>query len=229
MQILIFIEKKPTLEFVSIINERRTSIMEEEIGNLYWHAPSVTVDDRRESYNCKSCILWFTGLSAAGKSTLANALCKEFHALGIKSYVLDGDNIRHGLNKNLGFSPEDRKENIRRIGEVAKLFVDAGLIVMSAFISPYRGDRNAARILVKDNEFVEVFVKCPMSECERRDPKGIYKKAKCGEIKDFTGVSAPYEEPEAPEIVLNTDRMTLEECVSSVLNYLYENGYIKDR
>ena len=200
--------------------------MSENNRNLYWHNHSVTVDDRRESYDYKSCVLWFTGLSAAGKSTLANALSEELHIMGVKSYVLDGDNIRHGLNKNLGFSPEDRKENIRRIGEVAKLFVDAGLIAMTAFISPYREDRNSARNLLKKDEFIEVFVKCSISECEKRDPKGIYKKAKAGEIKEFTGISAPYEEPENPELVLETDKMSLEECVSALLDYLDHNKYI---
>jgi len=201
--------------------------MDEKKNNLHWHKHSVTVEDRRESYNYKSCVLWFTGLSAAGKSTLANSLCEQLHMIGVKSYVLDGDNIRHGLNKNLGFSPEDRKENIRRIGEVAKLFVDAGLIAMTAFISPYREDRNNARRLLREDEFIEVFVKCSVTECERRDPKGIYKKAKAGEIKEFTGVSAPYEEPENPELILETDKMDLQECVRALLEYLVQNEYIK--
>jgi adenylylsulfate kinase len=194
--------------------------------NLYWHKPSITVEKRRESYDYKSCVIWFTGLSASGKSTLANSLCEKLHLRGIRSYVLDGDNMRHGLNKNLGFSPEDRKENIRRIGEVAKLFVDAGLVVMTAFISPYKEDRNIARNLLKNDEFIEVFVKCSLSECEIRDPKGIYKKAKNGQIKEFTGISAPYEEPEKPEIILETDRMTVEECIEIFLEYLIENKYI---
>lgn len=201
--------------------------MDQQEKNLYWHEHSVTVDERRDRYKYKSCVLWFTGLSAAGKSTIANALCKQLHMMAVKSYVLDGDNVRHGLNKNLGFSPEDRKENIRRIGEVSKLFVDAGLIVMTAFISPYCEDRDNARKLLKKDEFIEVLVKCPLCECEKRDPKGIYKKAKSGEIKEFTGISAPYEEPENPEIVLETDRLTLDECVGTVLNYLDEHNYIQ--
>ena len=201
--------------------------MDDKKKNLFWHEPSVTVKDRREDYKYKSCVLWFTGLSAAGKSTLANSLCQQLHGIGVKSYVLDGDNIRHGLNKNLGFSQEDRRENIRRIGEVANLFVDAGLMVVTAFISPYREDRDNIRKLVKEDEFIEVFVKCSLSECERRDPKGIYKKVRAGEIKEFTGISAPYEEPENPEIVLETDKMTEEECVESLLTYLSENSYIK--
>jgi adenylylsulfate kinase len=195
--------------------------------NLYWHNPSITVKERRESYDHMSFVLWFTGLSAAGKSTLANSLGTRLHMMGIKNYVLDGDNIRHGLNKDLGFSPEDRKENIRRIGEVAKLFVDAGLIAMKAFISPYREDRDAVRRLLKKDEFIEVFVKCSLEECERRDPKEMYKKAQRGEIKEFTGISAPYEEPENPEIILETDNLTPEECVETVMNYLIKNEYIK--
>ena len=201
--------------------------MDDKKKDLYWHEHSITVEERRNSYNYKSCVIWFTGLSAAGKSTLANALTARLHLLGVKSYVLDGDNIRHGLNKNLGFSPEDRKENIRRIGEVAKLFVDAGLIAMTAFISPYKEDRNDARKLLKEDEFIEVFVKCSLLECEKRDPKGIYKKARSGEIKEFTGISAPYEDPENPEIVLETDKMSLEECIETILNYLLENEYMK--
>jgi adenylylsulfate kinase len=201
--------------------------MDQKVKNLYWHNHSITVEERRERYDYMSCVLWFTGLSAAGKSTLANSLCQRLHLMGVKSYVLDGDNIRHGLNKDLGFSPEDRKENIRRIGEVARLFVDAGLIAMTAFISPYREDRTNARKLMKEGEFIEVFVRCPLPECERRDPKGIYKKARSGEVGEFTGVSAPYEEPENPEIILDTDKMTLEECVEEVLNYLIGNNYIR--
>jgi adenylylsulfate kinase len=200
--------------------------MKENERNLYWHNHSVTVEDRWEQYGYKSCVLWFTGLSASGKSTLANALSGELHKFGVKSYVLDGDNIRHGLNKNLGFSPEDRKENIRRIGEVAKLFVDAGMIAMAAFISPYKEDRNSVRNLLKKEEFIEVFVKCNIEECEIRDPKGIYKKARSGAIKGFTGISAPYEEPENPEIILETDAMCLEDCVGSLRNYLTVNGYL---
>ncbi len=197
-------------------------------NNLYWHKHSVTAKERWKSYGYKSCVIWFTGLSAAGKSTLANVLSKELHIMQIKNYVLDGDNIRHGLNKNLGFSHDDRKENIRRIGEVAKLFVDAGLIAMAAFISPYREDRSNVRRLLGNGQFIEVFVKCPVSECERRDPKGIYKRARAGEIKEFTGVSAPYEEPENPEIILKTDEMSMEKCIKTILNYLRENKYIQD-
>lgn len=203
--------------------------MDENRNDLYWHKPSVTVDERRLHYEYRSCVLWLTGLSASGKSTIANALCKELHTRGVKSYVLDGDNIRHGLNKNLGFSPEDRKENIRRIGEVAKLFVDAGIIAITAFISPYREDRKNARTQLKKGEFIEVFAKCPLGECERRDPKGIYNKVKKGEIKEFTGITAPYEEPVNPEIVLETDITSIDQCVQAVLNYLAEHEYLARR
>lgn len=200
--------------------------MDKNNGEVYWHKPSVTIADRWKTNEHKSCIVWFTGLSASGKSTLANALCKQLHITGVKSYVLDGDNIRHGLNKDLGFTPEDRKENIRRIGEVAKLFVDAGLFILTAFISPYKEDRRKVRELVEAGQFVEVFLKCPLSECERRDPKGIYKKARSGEIKEYTGISSPYEEPENPEITLQTDKMNEEECVKILLDYLIENKFI---
>lgn len=198
-------------------------------NNLYWHEASITVDDRRNLNKYKSCIIWFTGLSAAGKSTLANALCKELHALHIHGYVLDGDNIRHGLNKDLGFAPEDRQENIRRIGEVAKLFVDAGMVALTAFISPYREDRQQVRKLVKHDEFIEVFVKCDLSECEKRDPKGVYKKAREGKIKQFTGISAPYEEPENAEIVVDTERLTIKESIKQILDFLIQNGYISTK
>jgi adenylylsulfate kinase len=199
----------------------------EEGKNIVWHQPSVTVADRRQLYDYRSCELWFTGLPSAGKSTLANALSHKLHSIGIMNYVLDGDNIRHGLNKNLGFTPEDRKENIRRIGEVAALFVDAGLIVMTAFISPYREDRLDARTIVKKGEFIEVYVKCELEECERRDPKGMYKKARAGQIKEFTGVSAVYEEPDNAEIVLETDTLSIDACVEGLLEYLVEHEYIR--
>ena len=200
--------------------------MDQLKNDLYWHNSTITVDDRRELNRYKSCIMWFTGLSAAGKSTLANALNKEFHDMHIHGYVLDGDNIRHGLNKDLGFSPEDRKENIRRIGEVAKLFVDGGMVALTAFISPYREDRQQVRELVKEDEFIEVFVKCDLTVCEERDPKGIYKKAREGKIKQFTGISAPYEEPEKAEIIIDTVKYTVEESIRQIIDYLNENSYI---
>lgn len=180
----------------------------------------MSVDDRWKSNGYKSCVLWLTGLSASGKSTIAHALDKNLHRAGIHSYVLDGDNVRHGINRDLGLSPEDRKENIRRIGEVSKLFIDAGILVLAAFIAPYREDRRVVRELMEKGQFIEVFVKCSISECEKRDPKGFYKKARSGEIEQFTGISAPYEEPENPEIILETDKANTEENVKQILNYL---------
>ena len=194
--------------------------------NIYWHKHSFSAEERWESNGYKSCVLWMTGLSASGKSTLANAINKRLHVMGINSYVLDGDNIRHGLNKDLGFNPESRKENIRRIGEVSKLFIDAGLIVLTAFISPYREDRDLVRNLINNGHFIEVYTKCPIPECEKRDPKGIYQRVRSGEIKEFTGISAPYEEPETPEILLETDKMIVEECIEKVLDYLIDNKFI---
>lgn len=196
------------------------------VKNIVWQETKVSREDRYKLNNHRSCLLWFTGLSGAGKSSLATAVEKELYEYGIRSYVLDGDNIRHGLNNNLGFSPEDRKENIRRIGEVSKLFVDAGLFALTAFISPYREDRQMVRERFADDEFIEVYVKCPLEVCETRDPKGLYKKARKGEIKQFTGISAPYEEPLSPEIVVESDKLSLEESVQQVISYLKEHQYI---
>ncbi|MFC0297002.1 adenylyl-sulfate kinase [Geobacillus jurassicus] len=195
--------------------------------NIVWHPSKVTKEDRQKLNGHKSVVLWFTGLSGAGKSTLSVEVEKELHQRGIRTYILDGDNIRHGLNKDLGFSAEDRKENIRRIGEVAKLMVDAGIVTLTAFISPYREDREMVRQLLGEKEFIEIYVKCSLEECERRDPKGLYKKARAGEIKGFTGIDDPYEEPENPELVVETDKQTLEESVKQVITYLEENGYLK--
>ncbi len=194
--------------------------------NIVWQETKVSREDRYKLNNHKSCLLWFTGLSGAGKSTLATAVEKELYDYGIRSYVLDGDNIRHGLNSNLGFSPEDRKENIRRIGEVSKLFVDAGLFALTAFISPYREDRQMVRERFAEHEFIEIYVKCPLEVCETRDPKGLYKKARKGEIQQFTGISAPYEEPLNPEIVVESDKQTLEQSVAQVIQYLKDHHYI---
>ncbi|MEW9668918.1 adenylyl-sulfate kinase [Ammoniphilus sp. 3BR4] len=192
--------------------------------NIVWHSATVAKQDRQQLNGHKSCVLWFTGLSGAGKSTLANAVEKRLYELGLRSYILDGDNVRHGLNKDLGFSADDRKENIRRIAEVSKLFVDAGFISITAFISPFREDRQVARDLLEPGEFIEVYVKCTLNECENRDPKGLYAKARKGEIPDFTGISSPYEEPLDPELVIETDLLTLEESVDRVIRYLqYRN------
>jgi len=188
--------------------------------NITWHAAAVTKEDRRTQNGHGSCVLWFTGLSGSGKSTIANAVSSELYRQGISEYVLDGDNIRHGLNKDLGFSDADRTENIRRIGEVAKLFVDSGTIVTTAFISPFRSDRDQVRELFGEGEFIEVFVDCPIEECERRDPKQLYAKARRGEIKDFTGIDSPYEAPENPEVTLRSDLLTVEEAVKQIFDYL---------
>ncbi|MFC0525303.1 adenylyl-sulfate kinase [Pontibacillus salicampi] len=194
--------------------------------NITWHNSKVTKEDRQKQKNHKSPVIWFTGLSGSGKSTVSVELEKALYEHGAHAYRLDGDNVRHGLNKNLGFSPEDRKENIRRIGEVAKLMNDAGLITLTAFISPYREDRDQVRELLEDGEFIEVFVKCSVEECEKRDPKGLYQKARAGEIKGFTGIDAPYEEPKNPEVVVETDKMELHESVEAIMNYLKEKQYI---
>lgn len=194
--------------------------------NITWHDGAITKSDRERMIQQKGVVIWFTGLSSSGKSTIARAVEERLFERGHLSYVLDGDNIRHGLNKNLGFSPEDREENIRRIGEVAKLFADAGFITMTAFISPYRKDRDQNRGLLEEGEFIEVYVKVSLDEAEKRDPKGLYKKARRGEIQEFTGISAPYEEPLNPELTLDTDELSLTQCQDAVLRYLEENGII---
>ncbi|HZG59460.1 MAG TPA: adenylyl-sulfate kinase [Anoxybacillus sp.] len=196
--------------------------------NITWHHTAITKEQRRKQNGHHSCILWFTGLSGSGKSTMANAVSKRLFELGIQNYVLDGDNIRHGLNKDLSFSAEDRTENIRRIGEVAKLFVDSGQFVLTAFISPFTQDRQLVRQLVENDEFIEIYVKCPLDECEKRDPKGLYKKARNGEIHDFTGIDSPYEEPVAPELTIETHLYSVEECVNQVIAYLHSRHFIKE-
>jgi adenylylsulfate kinase len=194
--------------------------------NITWHATTITKEDRRLKKGHGSCVLWFTGLSGSGKSTIANAVSSELFRQGITEYVLDGDNIRHGLNKDLGFSDHDRTENIRRIGEVAKLFVDSGALVTTAFISPFRSDRDQVRELFQDGEFIEVYIDCPLEECERRDPKQLYVKARRGEIKDFTGINSPYEAPERPEITVRSDQLTVEEAVKQIFGYLQDKNII---
>jgi adenylylsulfate kinase len=196
-------------------------------NNIVWHDASVTKDERRKKNNYQSYVLWFTGLSGSGKSTLANALARYLFEVNIQTYVLDGDNIRHGLNKDLGFTDEDRKENIRRIGEVSKLFVDSGQIVLTAFISPFREDRQQVKDILSENEFFEVYVKCSLDECEVRDPKGLYKKARNNEIKHFTGIDSPYEEPENPAIIVNTEKQTVEESVKQIVDFLVGKELIK--
>lgn len=195
-------------------------------NNIVWHQTSITKQERRDKNKHQSFILWFTGLSASGKSSVANAFARTLFDRGAQAFVLDGDNVRHGLNQDLGFNETDRKENIRRIGEVSKLFVESGQIVLTAFISPYRADRDLVRKLVEKDEFLEVYIKCSIEECEKRDPKGLYKKARNEEIKQFTGISAPYEEPANPEIVLDTEKYSIEECVKQLTKALIEKGLI---
>lgn len=194
--------------------------------NITWHDSEVTKTERQAQNGHKSVVLWFTGLSGSGKSTISVALEKALFERRIHAYRLDGDNIRHGLNNNLGFSPEDRKENIRRIGEVSKLLADAGLITLTAFISPYREDRDRVRDILEDGEFIEVYAKASVDTCEQRDPKQLYKKARAGEIKNFTGIDAPYEAPEHAEIVVDTETTSVEEAVQQILEYLEEKQII---
>ncbi|MCM3594365.1 adenylyl-sulfate kinase [Metabacillus idriensis] len=195
-------------------------------SNIVWHESSISKQERRDKNKHQSFILWFTGLSASGKSSVANAFARTLFDRGAQAFVLDGDNVRHGLNQDLGFNETDRKENIRRIGEVSKLFVESGQIVLTAFISPYRADRDLVRELVEKDEFLEVYIKCSIEECEKRDPKGLYKKARNEEIKHFTGISAPYEEPANPEIVLDTEKHSIEDCVKQLTKTLIEKGLI---
>lgn len=197
-----------------------------ESNNITWHDSEVTKEERQNRNGHKSAVIWFTGLSGSGKSTVSVALEKALFNEGKQTYRLDGDNVRHGRNKNLGFSPEDRTENIRRIGEVAKLMVDAGSITVTAFISPYKQDRDNVRAILEDDEFIEVYAKCSVEECENRDPKGLYKKARSGEIPEFTGISAPYEAPDHPEIILDTEHESIDQSVDRVIQYLKQHQYI---
>jgi adenylylsulfate kinase len=194
--------------------------------NITWHAGHVGRAEREKLLGQRGATVWLTGLSGSGKSTVAVAVEAELVKRGKLAYVLDGDNVRHGLNKNLGFSPEDRTENIRRIGEVSKLFTDCGVLVFTSFISPYRADRDQVRALFAPGDFIEVYVAADVATCEGRDPKGLYKKARAGQIPEFTGISAPYEEPLRPELVLETGSQTLEQSVQSVLSYLEKSGYL---
>jgi adenylylsulfate kinase len=210
---------------------------------VHWHEHAVSREQREESKQHKGCVLWFTGLSASGKSTVANVVDHKLHALGVHSFVLDGDNVRHDLNAGadileqrhdskfaerfgLGFSAEDREENIRRIGAVGKLFCDAGLVAITAFISPYRTDRDRVRSILPEGDFIEIFLDVPLEVCEQRDPKGLYKKARAGQIKGFTGIDDPYESPEKPEMVLTADSKSPEELADEVMTYLRESGKI---
>ena len=200
---------------------------QQKATNITWHGGAVQKEHREQLLRQKGVVIWYTGLPSSGKSTLAHAVEEELFKSGQLAYVLDGDNVRHGLNKNLGFSPEDREENIRRIGEVSRLFADVGIITMAAFISPYRADRNKARQLIGEGRFIEIYVKVPLAVAEQRDPKGLYKKARAGEIKEFTGIDAPYEEPEKAELVIDTSEHTLEMCTRMVVDYLKNNGIVE--
>jgi adenylylsulfate kinase len=201
-------------------------VAQQKSTNITWHDGHIERKDRQQLLGQHGVTLWLTGLSGSGKSTVAVAAEKALVERGHLAYVLDGDNVRHGLNQNLGFSPEDRTENIRRVAEVAKLFTDCGVLVVTSFISPYRADRDAARALFAPGDFVEVHVSTALETCEARDPKGLYKKARAGQIPEFTGISAPYEAPERPELVLDTGSLSVEESVGALLRFLEEKGYL---
>lgn len=199
---------------------------EQKATNVTWHVHAVSKEERCKLNGNKGAVLWFTGLSACGKSTIANAVDHRLHALGKHSFVLDGDNIRMGLNKNVDFSPEGRAENIRRIGEVAKLFVSSGTLALTAFISPYRADRDKVREIMPAGEFIEIYVNASLETCEKRDPKGLYKKARAGEIKNFTGISDPYEAPLKAELVLDSNNKGIDELADEVVAFLEQKGLL---
>lgn len=201
--------------------------MSKEERNITWQQSSLNRHERELHNGHRSRALWFTGLSGAGKSSLAFALEQYLHGRGVRCYVLDGDNVRHGLNRDLGFTSEDRQENLRRIGEVAKLMVDAGLLVLSAFISPHAQDREMVRQLFEPEDFIEIYVQCSIEECERRDPKGLYKKARSGDIPHFTGISAPYDVPEDPSLIIDTEQLPLDEAVQKIVQYLELTGALQ--
>ncbi|MFO7871883.1 MAG: adenylyl-sulfate kinase [Kiritimatiellia bacterium] len=201
-------------------------MVKQKATNITWQDGEITPEDRAKLMGHKGAVLWFTGLSGSGKSTLSIAVESALFKRGCHTYILDGDNIRHGLNKDLGFSPEDRHENIRRIGEVAHLFADSGVLVLTAFISPYINDRNVARDANPSGNFVEIYCECPLEVCEQRDPRGLYKKARAGEIKEFTGIDAPYEPPPHPEIVVDTAGETVEQSAAQIVAYMEKTGII---
>ena len=196
------------------------------MSNVVWHNTTITKSDRNDLLNQKPFILWFTGLSASGKSSIANIVEQKLFKKKHNTYLLDGDNVRHGLNRDLGFNEESRVENIRRIGEVSKLFLDAGIITLTAFISPFKSDRNLVRQLFDEGDFLEVFIDSSLEVCEKRDPKGLYAKARKGEIKNFTGISSPYESPENPEIHVINNNISLDEAADQIINFLVKNNFI---
>jgi len=201
---------------------------EQKSSNVVWHNATVTRQRREEMNGHGSVILWFTGLSGAGKSSLSHAVEEELHRMGCHTFVLDGDNVRHGLCADLGFSAEDREENIRRVGELSKLFIEAGVIVLTAFISPFRSDRERVRSLVPHGDFLEIYCDSPLEVCEGRDVKGLYKRARAGEIKDFTGISSPYEAPVDPELAVETGALSIEDSVATVMELLRERGIVRE-
>jgi len=201
---------------------------EQKSSNVVWHNATVTRQRREEMNGHGSVILWFTGLSGAGKSSLSHAVEEELHSMGCHTFVLDGDNVRHGLCADLGFSAEDREENIRRVGELSKLFIEAGVIVLTAFISPFRSDRERVRSLVPHGDFLEIYCDSPLEVCEGRDVKGLYKRARAGEIKDFTGISSPYEAPVDPELAVETGALSIEDSVATVMELLRERGIVRE-
>jgi len=195
-------------------------------SNISWHEMSIDKKTRSELNSQTPCVVWFTGLSGSGKSTIANILEQKLHAIGKRTYLLDGDNVRHGLNKDLGFTDTDRVENIRRVAEVSKLMVDAGLITLVSFISPFKSERQMARNLLSSDEFFEIFVNTSLEECEKRDPKGLYKKARAGDLKNFTGIDSSYEEPENPDLILNTSSGNAEQLTDQIINFLKDKNKI---
>ncbi|MEK4273018.1 adenylyl-sulfate kinase [Paenibacillus sp. FSL R7-0026] len=201
--------------------------MSKEERNITWQSSSINRQDREKHNGHRSRAIWFTGLSGAGKSTLAFALEQYLYDQGVRCYVLDGDNVRHGLNRDLGFTAGDRQENLRRIGEVSKLMVDAGLFVLSAFISPHEQDREMVRQLFEPDDFIEIYVRCSIQECERRDPKGLYKKARNGDIPHFTGISAPYDVPKSPSFIIDTEQWSIEEAVQEIVQHLEQIGALQ--
>ena len=214
------------IKFFEHYNPMNSNQSKSSEKNIKWHELSIDRKKLEAMHGHKGMVIWFTGLSGAGKSTLANALNEALHLKGISTYVLDGDNIRHGLCKDLGFSDSDREENIRRIGEVANLFMDAGIVAITAFVSPFKADRDKVRSIIGNNDFIEIYCAADLSVCEKRDTKGLYKKARLGEIKEFTGISSPYEIPENPEISINTGTIALTDSVKQIIDYLNENNLI---
>ncbi len=218
-------QDRVVIEYIVMKKIKEGSVDRRE-NHVVWYDGYVKREDRNRINGHRSGLLWFTGLSASGKSTIAHKVERHLFEQGVRAYVFDGDNIRHGINSDLGFSREDRRENLRRIAEISKLFVDAGIIVLAAFISPFREDRQYIRSRFEGDNFFEIYVKCSIEECERRDPKGQYKKARAGIIKNYTGVSSPYEEPESPDLVLDTEQITIDEAVEKVIDLLMKRDML---